>query len=330
MGGSDMIFEESEILPISESTGFKSNIIEKVLHLLNMLNMLNSHPALKGNLALKGGTALNLFIFKIPRVSVDIDINYIGALNREDMLKDRPYIDKAILAVAAREGLTIKRMPDSHSGGKWRLNYQSYTGQSGNIEIDLNFMFRQPLWDPNSMDSYFLGAYQARSIPVLDIHELAAGKLAALFSRHQVRDLFDVHHLFFHKNFDQERLRIAFVIYGACNRKDWRRISIEDITFNTKEIDRTLLPLLRSNMISNKKEKSQFAERLINECRDRISKVFPFTESEMEFLSQILDKGKILPDLITSDTELQNRIERHPMLLWKVNNIRKHFGLSIN
>lgn len=325
-----MIIERSEILLIAESTGFKADIVEKALHLLNMLNMLNSHPALKGKLALKGGTALNLFIFKIPRMSVDMDLNYIGALSREAMLKDRPYIDKAILAVAAREGLTVKRMPDSHAGGKYRLNFQSYTGQSGNIEIDLNFMFRQPLWDPNSMDSHILGAYQARSIPVLDIHELAAGKLAALFSRRQVRDLFDAHHLLFHKNFDQESLRIAFVIYGAFNRKDWRKISIEDVTFNTNEIDRTLLPVLRCNMISNKVEKSQFAEQLINECRDRLSQVFPFTESEMEFLSQILDKGKILPDIITTDTELQNRIERHPMLHWKVNNIRKHFGLSIN
>jgi len=322
-----MIFEKSEILSIAESTAFKSNIIEKVLHLLNMLNMFNSHPALKGKLALKGGTALNLFIFNIPRMSVDMDINYIGDPSRESMLKDRPNIEKAILAVAAREGLTIKRMPDSHAGGKWRLNYQSYTGQSGNLEIDLNFMFRQPLWAPNSMDSYILGAYQAKSIPVLDIHEIAAGKMAALFSRHQVRDLFDVHHLLFHKNFDQERLRTAFVIYGAFNRKDWRKISIEDVTFNTKEIDRTLLPLLRSNIISSKVDKAQFAERLINECRDRLSKVLPFTETEMEFLSQILDKGKILPDLITSDTELQNRIERHPLLLWKVENIRRHLGL---
>ena len=85
-----MRFSSSEILPIAESTGFKAEMVEKVLHLLNLLNALNSHPFLKGKWTLKGGTALNLFMFDLPRLSVDIDLNYIGALNRVEMLADRP------------------------------------------------------------------------------------------------------------------------------------------------------------------------------------------------------------------------------------------------
>jgi len=77
-----VIFSPSEILPVAESTGFRADVIEKVLHLLNLLNMLNSHPFLKGKLVLKGGSALNLFVFNIPRLSVDIDLNYIGAVGR--------------------------------------------------------------------------------------------------------------------------------------------------------------------------------------------------------------------------------------------------------
>jgi hypothetical protein len=49
-----VIFSASEILPVAESTGFRADVIEKVLHLLNLLNMLNAHPFLKGKLALKG------------------------------------------------------------------------------------------------------------------------------------------------------------------------------------------------------------------------------------------------------------------------------------
>jgi len=51
-------------------------------------------------------------------------------------------------------------------------------------------MFRQPLWEVQSVDSRAVGDFRARNIPVLDIHELAAGKLTALFARHQARDLF--------------------------------------------------------------------------------------------------------------------------------------------
>ena len=185
LGRSAVKFSSSEILTVAESTGFKIEMVEKVLHLLNLLNVLNSHPFLKGKWVLKGGTALNMFVFDFPRLSVDIDLNYIGSLNREEMLAERPGAEQAFQAVFSREGFNIKRVPDKHAGGKWRLGYQSFNGQSGNLEVDLNFMFRQPLWNIRFADSYPFGNFQARSIPILDLHELAAGKLAALLARRQ-------------------------------------------------------------------------------------------------------------------------------------------------
>ena len=199
-----MKFSWSEVLPVAESTGFKAEMVEKVLHLLNLLNALHSHPFLKGKWVLKGGTALNMFIFNLPRLSVDIDLNYIGVLDREEMLAERPKIEQAFQAVFSREGFTTKRVPDEHAGGKWRLSYQSFTGQSGNLEVDLNYMFRQPLWDILPADSHPLGDLQAKSIPVLDIHELAAGKIAALLARGQARDLFDCHRIFNMGNLERD------------------------------------------------------------------------------------------------------------------------------
>ena len=110
-------------------------MVEKVLHLINLLNVLNSHPFFKGKWVLMGGSALNLFVLDLPRLSVDIDLNYIGALNREEMLTDRPKVEQATQAVFSREGFTIKRVPDEHAGGKWRLSYQSFTGQSGTSRL---------------------------------------------------------------------------------------------------------------------------------------------------------------------------------------------------
>ena len=48
MGGSTVKFSPSEVLPVVEATGFKAEMVEKVLHLLNLLNALDSHPFLKG------------------------------------------------------------------------------------------------------------------------------------------------------------------------------------------------------------------------------------------------------------------------------------------
>ena len=61
----------------AEGTGFRAEVLEKVIHLLNLLETLHKHPFLKNRLALKGGTALNLFLFDVPRLSVDIDLNYV-------------------------------------------------------------------------------------------------------------------------------------------------------------------------------------------------------------------------------------------------------------
>jgi len=175
---------------------------------------------------------------------VDIDLNYIGAVERKEMLADRPKVEQAIQAVFSREGFTVKMMPGEHAGGKWRLSYQSFTGQPGNLEVDLNFMFRQPLWEVQSADSHAIGDFRASNIPVFDTHELAAGKLAALFARHLARDLFDSHQLLCNTRLDRKRLRTAFVVYGALNRKDWRTISLEDVSFDPEELKRTLIPVL--------------------------------------------------------------------------------------
>lgn len=70
-----------------ELTGFRPEVLEKVAHLLSLLDSFKSHPFLKGKLAIKGGTALNLFVFDVPRLSIDIDLNYVGAESREDMIQ---------------------------------------------------------------------------------------------------------------------------------------------------------------------------------------------------------------------------------------------------
>lgn len=328
MGGSAVKFSPSEVLPVVEATGFKAEMVEKVLHLLNLLNVLNSHPFLKGKWVLKGGTALNMFMLAIPRLSVDIDLNYIGALDREEMLAERPRIEQAAQAVFSREGFTTKRVPNEHAGGKWRLSYQSFTGQSGNLEVDMNFMFRQPLWDIQPADSHPLGDFQARNIPVLDIHELAAGKLAALVARGQARDLFDCHRILSMDDLEKDRLRIAFVTYGGMNRKDWRTIAIEVVDFDAAELTRLLVPTLHVRESKEQVSPAEYGARLVRECREALSAVLPFTDAERAFLDLLLDRGVIDPTLLTADASLQRRIHSQPLLQWKALNVRRHKGLS--
>ena len=312
----------------AEATGFRPDVLEKVAQLLGLLDALRSHPFLKGKLVLKGGTALNLFVFDVPRLSIDIDLNYVGAEDRDGMLAERPKVEQAVQAVFAREGFTVRRMPEEHAGGKWSLRYGNGPSRGGNLEVDLNFMFRVPLWPLIIRDSHSVGPWRATEIPVLDYHELASGKLAALLSRRQARDLFDSHRILRMNEIDSNRLRTGFVVYGAMNRKDWRTVSADDVQFDALELARQLVPTLRVNSPEVQVETAGYGARLVKECRDGLSAVLPFSDAEREFLDLLLDRGEIDSTILTSDRTLQKRIQGQPLLKWKAINVRRHKGLS--
>jgi hypothetical protein len=313
-----------KLLAEAEATGFRPEILEKVIHLLNLLEGLQSHPFLKGKLALKGGTALNLFMFDLPRLSVDIDLNYVVSPEPEIMLMERPKIDEALIAVCAREGLTVRRVQDDHAAVKYSLRYESSVGRGGNLEVDVNYMFRVPLWPIVTQDSRAIGSYIARAIPVLDIHELAAGKLAALLARRQPRDFFDVHQLLTRANLDRERLRLTFVVYGALNRRDWRKVSLNDVGSELRDMSNSLAPLLRRDILECLQQSGSWGSTLVTECRQAMEILLPLSETEMEFLNCLLDRGEIKPHLLTSDAQLAERIKGHPALEWKALNVRQH------
>lgn len=203
-----MNLSKERLLAEAAATGFRPDTLEKTLRLLSLLTALRSHPFLKERLALKGGPALNLFVFDVPRLSVDIDVNYIGSSDKAVMEEERPLVEQAIAAVCEREGFTVRRVPSEHAGGKWYLRYSSALGQNANLELDLNFMFRIPLSPPVTRDSRAVGSYRSNEIRLVDVHELAAGKLAALLSRRASRDLFDTHQLFSFAPFNRQILRI--------------------------------------------------------------------------------------------------------------------------
>jgi len=321
-----MTISQKRLMAEATATGFRPEILEKVIHLLNLLENFQAHPFLKNRCALKGGTALNLFLFNVPRLSVDIDLNYIATADRAVMLEEKPKLEKALTDVFSREGFIVSRQPAEHAGGKWRLTYPSVVTTGGNLEVDVNFMLRIPLWTLLVQDSRNVGSYRATGIPVLDPHELAAGKLVALLARRASRDLFDAHRLLTQQTLDPEKLRLGFVLYGEMNRKDWRTAKLADIAFDSHELREQLIPLLSASAIQRIGADEQWAARLANECRAAMAVVLPLRASELEFLQRINQHGEIRPELLTGDDAMRNRIAQHPQLLWKATNVKQHRG----
>ncbi len=310
----------------ASDTGFPIDSLDKVSMLVRLLNFMAAHPFLGPRVALKGGTALNLFVFELPRLSVDIDVNYIGAADREEMMAERPKVDAALSQVAARLGLTVKRAPSEHAGGKWRLSYTSTLGRPAIIEVDVNYMLRVPLWDPTPQDSReFLGD-RAKRFNLLDPHELAAGKLAALLARGASRDLFDARELLARDTFDREKLRLAFVVYGGINRVDWRTVSADGVNSTVDDVKRQLLPMLRKDLRPHDGDVERWTSALVDETRSLLSAVVPLNEGETRFLERLNGEGAIEASLLTADLGLQARIRDNPGLQWKALHVRKHTG----
>ncbi len=313
---------EMQLQQRAAESGYQQDVLEKVIRLLDLLDTLRSHPFLRQRIALKGGTALNLFLFDAPRLSVDIDLNYLGTSDRDGMIAERPGIEKAVSDVCGRLGIQVRHTPQDHAGGKWRLSYTTISGRPGALELDMNFMLRTPLWEVRAVDSHSVASFSATGIPMLDRHELAAGKLAALFSRNASRDLFDTRELLRVGGLDRRRLRTGFVVYGGINRRDWRTVSVEDIDANETDVDRQLLPMLRSSIAPARKDIGAWTRTLVDECRQLLSVVLPFEGPELEFLDRLNDHGRIAAELLTEDPRLQDIIRAHPALHWKALNVR--------
>lgn len=305
-------------------TGYSLDTLEKVARLLDMLAGINADPLLAGRLALKGGTALNVFHLNLDRLSVDIDLNYIGALDPAAMQKERPDIDDAIARIFASKGYSVRRRPEEHGGGKWVSRYASALGGNAAMEVDVNYMYRQPLFDTARIESADLGGIRASNILVLDIHEIIAGKLVALFDRRAVRDLFDAQRILSIEGLDWKRIKTAVLAFGACRRFDWRDVSIKDVT-TPEDSRQKLLYCLPQDHPLNGKNYDTWVQDAISVCQQHFSFLFDLSMGERAFLDGVLDHGEINPHLLdNTEPDTQTRIGAMPMLAWKAMHVRKH------
>jgi hypothetical protein len=205
-------------------------------------------------------------------------------------------------------------VPTEHAGGKWRLSYTTSLGRPGNIEVDVNFMLRTPLWAISPRDSHEIGGEKASRVSIVDDHELAAGKLAALVARSASRDVFDAREILRQPGIDHAKLRLGFVIYGGLNRVDWRAITVENIRTTAAEVDSHLLPSLRFDLRPPKAAIEAWTEDLVRETRELMTAVLPLHPHELEFLERLNDAGNIVAELLTPDLAMQRILLKHPGL----------------
>lgn len=172
---------------------------------VDLLLSILPHVAKEESLALTGGTAINLFVRDMPRLSVDIDLTYIHLDDRANALKN---ISDALDRIEQRiktsiEGISVTRVPPGQ-GQDVKLNCQT---QQAHIKIEVNTTIRGVLF-PARMMQVAEGVQNEfkkfAAINVVSHAELFGGKICAALDRQHPRDLFDVYHLFNNEGFTNE------------------------------------------------------------------------------------------------------------------------------
>lgn len=310
-----------ELQKLAAETGFERAGLEKVMRLGEVLGEIAGAPALQGKLVLKGGTALNLFHDRPQRLSVDLDLNYVGAVDRAVMLDERPAIEQAVEAVGRGLGYAVQGSREAHAGRKLYFTYSSLLGGSDRIEVDLNFLQRVCLLPPEPRAMWQPGEAGGPSVALVSSAELAAGKLSALLDRTAVRDLWDVAHLpDLLPTWPPPFLRPVFVAMAGAlphplpSYEAGRAVEVDEA-----DVRRLLHPLLT-------REARAFAAELEAKARSVVEPLLALTDAEREF-SERLQLGELVPELLFSEEPaIAERLAAHPMLRWKAQNAAQHHG----
>jgi predicted nucleotidyltransferase component of viral defense system len=161
--------------------------------------------------ALKGGTAINLFIRDLPRLSVDIDLTYLPVKSRPESLAE---INAAMKRI---EGRIKKGLPDaaiSRTSTEDTITKLLVREDGVQIKIEVTPVLRGCVFEPEVRDvsAAVEEGFGFASIQLVSFPDLYAGKLVAALDRQHPRDLFDVRDLLDNEGIEDD-LRDAFIVY---------------------------------------------------------------------------------------------------------------------
>lgn len=174
--------------------------------------------------ALKGGTAINLFVRDMPRLSIDIDLTYLPVEDRATSLKA---IDAAMLRIAEQIGGGIPgtKINPSRSAGDDIVTKLIVRSGDVQIKIEITPVLRGTVYEPviTPVVPRVEEEFGFAEMPVVSFADLYAGKIVAALDRQHPRDLFDVRDLLAHEGIGDE-LRRAFLVYLISHNRPMAEI----------------------------------------------------------------------------------------------------------
>lgn len=252
--------------------------------------------------ALHGGTAINLFVRNMPRLSVDIDLTYLPIEDRETSLKN---IADALARIKANIEKVVHgvRVTPRLEAGKLQISANKV-----DIKLEVNLVNRGVLYNPSEMTlcekaQESFDAFCA--VPVVPIGQLYGGKIVAALDRQHPRDLFDVKYLLTSEGFTEE-IKEGFLFCLLCSDRP-----INEVISPNFQDQRSALENQFAGMTDDEfsyEEYEHIKEKLVATIHESL------TDKDKEFL---LSVKNVTPDWSIYD------FQNFPSMNWKLQNLRK-------
>lgn len=263
-----------------------------------------------GRVALKGGTAINLFHRNMPRLSVDIDLCYL-------LLEDRETTYKNLHQILLGTKESIEKKLGLNVSASTLLNSKTHEAKlvvsldDLKVKIEPNFIIRGTVFTSEEISlaknsaKEFGKSIDARCLSFADTY---GGKICAALDRQHPRDLFDIKFLFENEGITKE-IKDAFIFYLISHKRPINELLRPNLKDIQREFNEEFLSM--ANVQVEIGELQKVREKLINDIRSALS------EQDKKFLISFVANA---PDwsLISDD-----KIKDYPSVKWKLLNQQK-------
>ena len=296
---------------IAGESGFRAEPLETVFRLAQLLGRISER--FSDELSLRGGSALNLLHLDVPRLSVDIDLDFVGGADAEQAQQRRAELLAEIEALARAAGYEVAQERASYAMAHLRLPYVDADGRPALLKFDVNFLDRVPVLPPAQLEVRhpFGDDLPASTMQTFALPELAAAKTIALVRRALARDLFDVAMVAALPDLDDALLRSVLVVRGA----GYPPPSPAD--YAPQVVERVRPVAWRSEVLALAQRPVPVSLETAKErAGDFLRRATDLSDGHREFMLQ-LERGELRPDVLPGG-ELVDRVAANPALLWRL------------
>jgi len=275
-----------------------------------LLNILG-HMDWNSCMALKGGTAINLFIADFPRLSVDIDLAYIGHGSREWALSEMSHYLNELLKKLEKRGYLVNLTGVSSENlvGKLNVSINNII-----VIIEPNFIIRGAFKTPVTKKLVQSAANEFKQeleIKILHEDELYAGKLVAMLARKHPRDVFDMK-IYIEKNKSLKAIMDLFIAYLIQSPKPFSELL-------NPHFDKEQFKYDFNNSFAGMVADSTITDEILHQTWLNLVALVK-SELNVNHKNFLLSLMKLEPNWSLSPFD---QLEKYPGVLWKIQNIKR-------